>query len=304
MSKSTMLESVKTTLGNIHVDYDNNARQLRGKDTYSKNGERPAEEHTTLKGLATSIKKEGLLTPLLVVRVPEEERKKGAPEFDLVAGFRRMEAMTKVLGWDAATEVDVRIMLPPKKGESENDRECRRIVYNIVENTQRENLHAAELCEAFGELADMGMNGKQIAAATGASQSYVNNLLRLRSSLHSKIYKAFLARSTPKSVRELLELVSLSHDEQWERFTRTGGDDGDAGNGGDGVDGGGSGRGHGPKRPSPKKLEAKLEEARKLARDGYGNIAPAFLDGIIAALAWAYEPGAKDPMLGGAEDEG
>lgn len=129
--------------------------------------------------LATSIRENGLLQPLVVRPAP------GAPDrFELVAGERRFRAVTR-LGWE-----DVPVLVREASDET-------LLVLSLVENLQREALNPMEEAEGYRSLVErFGMSQADIARAVGKDRSTVANLLRLLNLL--------------PSVRKLVEAGELS----------------------------------------------------------------------------------------------
>ncbi len=129
--------------------------------------------------LATSIRENGLLQPLVVRPAP------GAPDrFELVAGERRFRAVTR-LGWE-----DVPVLVREASDET-------LLVLSLVENLQREALNPMEEAEGYRSLVErFGMSQADIARAMGKDRSTVANLLRLL--------------NLPPSVRKLVEAGELS----------------------------------------------------------------------------------------------
>ena len=129
--------------------------------------------------LATSIRENGLLQPLVVRPAP------GALDrFELVAGERRFRAVTR-LGWE-----DVPVLVREASDET-------LLVLALVENLQREALNPIEEAEGYRSLVDrFGMSQADIARAMGKDRSTVANLLRLL--------------NLPPSVRKLVEAGELS----------------------------------------------------------------------------------------------
>ena len=110
--------------------------------------------------LAQSIKEHGLLEPLVV-------RKKGADQFELIAGERRWRACQKA-GLHEALVV-VHEVTPVKAFE-----------LAIIENVQREDLDAIEMAEALGRLvAEHGYTQEKLAERIGKDRSTIANSLRL-----------------------------------------------------------------------------------------------------------------------------
>jgi ParB family chromosome partitioning protein len=117
-----------------------------------------------LDALAQSIREKGILQPLLVRPLPDDEA-----VFELVAGERR---------WRAAQRVgmhEVPVIVRPLA-----DSEVLEIA--LVENLQREDLSALEEAEAYRRLVDeFGRTQVSLAEAVGKSRSHIANTLRLLS---------------------------------------------------------------------------------------------------------------------------
>lgn len=117
-----------------------------------------------LADLATSIRENGLLQPI-VVRPAAVER--GAVRYELVAGERRWRAVTR-LGWKEVPAV-VRTV---------DDRTL--LVLALVENLQRAQLSAIEEAEAYRRLGEeFSLSQQDIAEVVGKDRSTVANALRL-----------------------------------------------------------------------------------------------------------------------------
>ena len=131
-----------------------------------------------LNDLADSIRRNGLLQPILV------RRSVSGRTFQLVAGERRLRAVRQ-LGW---TEVAAHI-------RDVDDRTL--LVLALVENIQREDLGPLEEAMGYAQLRDtFGYSQREIGEAVGKGRSTVANMLRLL--------------GLPASVRRLLEDGDLS----------------------------------------------------------------------------------------------
>ena len=116
-------------------------------------------DESALESLAESIRRHGLLQPLLVRRA--------GGQYELIAGERRLRAATRA-GLDRVPVV-VRETDP---GE--------RLEIALVENVQRENLTALEEAEAYRHLIDAyGLTQEEIASRVGKSRPAITNALRL-----------------------------------------------------------------------------------------------------------------------------
>ncbi len=132
-----------------------------------------------LEELASSIRENGLLQPLVVRPHPES-----ADRFELVAGERRFRALTS-LEWQ-----DVPVVVREADDET-------LLVLALVENLQREALNPLEEAEGYQALADRyDLKHAEIAKAVGKDRSTVANLIRLL--------------ALPPSIRKLVEAGGLS----------------------------------------------------------------------------------------------
>ena len=115
-----------------------------------------------LEALAQSVREKGVLQPLLVRPVEEEEA-----AFELIAGERR---------WRAAQRAGLHQV--PVLVRALGDAETLEIA--LIENLQREDLTSLEEAEAYRRLIDeFGRTQANIAEALGKSRSHVANTLRL-----------------------------------------------------------------------------------------------------------------------------
>ena len=134
-------------------------------------------DEASLRELAESIRRYGLLSPLLV-------RRAGRGEYMLIAGERRLRAL-RMLGRETADAIVLDAV----------DGDCALIA--LIENLQREDLHFLDEAEACRKiLVRQGLTQEQLAAALSKSPSALANLLRLL--------------KLPKSVRALLREKKLS----------------------------------------------------------------------------------------------
>ena len=112
-----------------------------------------------LSELAASIKRHGLLQPLLVVAAPDG--------YQLVAGERRLLA-SRMAG---LRSVPALVRQASEQAGLE---------MALIENLQRTDLNSLEEAEGFRQLSDdFGLSHDQIATLTGRSRSDVTNTLRL-----------------------------------------------------------------------------------------------------------------------------
>jgi ParB family chromosome partitioning protein len=122
-----------------------------------------------LEELADSIRRYGVLQPLVVSRI-EIERPDGglAVEYELIAGERRWRA-SKLAGLAQIPAV-IR----------DGDDSKMKLELAIIENLQREDLNAVDRARAFLRLAEeFSFTHSQIGQKVGKSREYVSNSIRL-----------------------------------------------------------------------------------------------------------------------------
>ena len=112
--------------------------------------------------LASSIKANGVIQPILVQRIGDLYR--------IIAGERRWRAAQRA----GLLKVPVVVRDVPIDGEREL------LQLALIENIQRENLNPVDEAAAYQRLADdFGLTQEQIAAAVGKDRSSVANYVRL-----------------------------------------------------------------------------------------------------------------------------
>lgn len=122
-----------------------------------------------LKELSASIKKYGILQPLLVTKMEEETERGLDVSYELLAGERRWRA-AKMAG------------LPhvPVIVKDNFDENRLKLEVALVENLQREDLNPLEEAEAYARLAnEFKLTQKDIANKVGKSREVVANTVRL-----------------------------------------------------------------------------------------------------------------------------
>ena len=113
-----------------------------------------------LEELASSIKTQGLIQPIIVKKLQQDS-------FEIIAGERRWRA-AQIAGLH---EIDCII-------KDYNDKQTFEIA--LIENIQRENLNVIEEAKAYKKiLEDKKTNNEDIAKIAGKSPSHVSNILRL-----------------------------------------------------------------------------------------------------------------------------
>lgn len=169
------------------------------------NSEQPRRDfsHEEMEDLVMSIKKHGILQPLVVT-----EKADGG--YELIAGERRLRA-SQIAGL-ATVPAIVRSATAQEKLE-----------LALIENIQRQNLNAVEEAFAYQRLMDeFNLTQEQVAEQVGKSRPTVANMVRLLS-LPEVIQKALV--DSKISVGKAKALLSLkSEKEQLEVFASMLGD--------------------------------------------------------------------------------
>jgi len=159
-------------------------------------------DSASLDELAASIREHGLLEPLVV-------RRKGADQFELIAGERR---------WRACQRAGLREALVVVHDVSS----LQAFELAIIENVQREDLDPIELAEALQRLIqEHGYTQEKLAERIGKDRSTIANslrLLRLPEEVRDKVIsgdlseghgRALLSLEDPKRMAELAQRVIL-----------------------------------------------------------------------------------------------
>ena len=110
--------------------------------------------------LTESIKKQGVLSPILV-------RELGLNEFEVIAGERRLRS-SKMAGLKT-----IPCLVDQKKDEDA-------LISALIENLQREDLNPVEEAKGFDRLKrEFGLTQDEVASSTGKARSTIANSLRI-----------------------------------------------------------------------------------------------------------------------------
>lgn len=166
---------------------------------------RSGVDEASVAALAESIRRFGLLSPLLV-------RRRSAGEYELIAGARRLQAL-KNLG---CREADVIVLIA-------YDCDCSLI--SLIENIRREELHFLDEARACHRLLEREqLKQEELAAALSRSPSALANRLRLlklpealqrfirESSLSERHARTLLRLADPE---KQIELARQCAEEKW-----------------------------------------------------------------------------------------
>lgn len=140
-----------------------------------------------IKELASSIKRDGQLQPVGVERMTGKDEGK----FLLIFGFSRFEAICgKAEGSLGRETIRARVFEPMEVKE--------RMLLNLVENMQRENLSHYDIAITANKLRhSFEMSGAAISNKLGKSSSYINNLIRAVCNCSPTILKLWKEENMP-----------------------------------------------------------------------------------------------------------
>jgi ParB family chromosome partitioning protein len=152
-------------------------------------------DDTTIEELADSIRKNGLIQPIVVRRIDNG--------YEIVVGERRYRAAQRA----GLEEIPAIVKTLP---------DDKRFDIALIENLQREDLNPIEEAEAFRSILERDtITQEQLAARVGKSRSYIANMLRILD-LPEEI-KDHVSRGTI-SVGQAKAILSLPDDEERRRI--------------------------------------------------------------------------------------
>lgn len=146
-----------------------------------------------LEELAASIKTYGIIQPLVVSKIREDE-------YELIAGQRRLEA-AKILG---LKEVSVIIRESKEQGKLE---------IALIENLQRKDLNPLEKAKAYQKLQEeFNLSQEEIAKRIGKARATIANTLRLLD-LPEEIKKALIEGRINEGQAKIILSLKNSEDQ-------------------------------------------------------------------------------------------
>lgn len=120
-------------------------------------------DEESLKELASSIEKNGIIQPIVVRKDSSDEG------YEIIAGERRWRA-SKIANLNSA----------PVIIKDLSDKECLEI--SIIENVQRQDINPIEEGEAYRKLiSEFSYTHEELASTLGKSRSYITNMTRMLS---------------------------------------------------------------------------------------------------------------------------
>ncbi len=120
-------------------------------------------DEESLKELASSIEKNGIIQPIVVRKDSNDDG------YEIIAGERRWRA-SKIANLDSA----------PVTIKDLSDKECLEV--SIIENIQRQDINPIEEGEAYKRLIDeFSYTHEELASTIGKSRSHITNMIRMLS---------------------------------------------------------------------------------------------------------------------------
>ncbi len=172
MKRRALGKGLEAIISGTSQDSEDKIIKVRISEVYpNPYQQRKVFDKVKLEELAESIKKSGLIQPIVVYK------KDG--KYFILAGERRWRA-SQILKWEKI----------PVIVKSLNDEEI--LIQSLVENIQREDLNAIEVAEGIKTLIDYSnLKHEEVSKYLGISRSAVTNYLRLLS-LNEKIKSSII----------------------------------------------------------------------------------------------------------------
>lgn len=167
-----------------------------------KDNPRRTFDKKSIKGLAQSIKKDGLIHNLTV-------KPEGSGKYRVVAGQRRFLALQH-LAREGEIERTYKVAIRVDKKATVADLE--RIA--AIENVQREQLDPIDEAEAFAKLLRGGAKVEHVSAETGVSVQTIKRRVAL-ADLAPEVKDAVRQKAVPRSVAEALTLAPAEKQKAW-----------------------------------------------------------------------------------------
>ena len=160
-SKKGLGRGLSSLIGDSNIKTSNNKISI-SSIVPNKNQPRKLFEKDALEDLTNSIKERGIIQPLIVRKLEDQDNK-----YELIAGERR---------WQAAQSAGLN-EVPAVIIEADN---LRSLELAIIENVQRKDLNAIEEAESYNNLIqNFGYDQEKVSKFIGKSRSHIANSLRL-----------------------------------------------------------------------------------------------------------------------------
>ena len=160
-NKKGLGRGLSSLIGDSEIK-NSNEKVLISSITPNKNQPRKLFDKYALEELSSSIKERGIIQPLIVRKLKDQDSK-----YELIAGERR---------WQAAQMAGLH-EVPVVVVEADN---LKSLEFAIIENVQRKDLNSIEEAESYKNLIEnFGYDQEKVAKFIGKSRSHISNSLRL-----------------------------------------------------------------------------------------------------------------------------
>ena len=160
-NKKGLGRGLSSLIGDSEIK-NSNEKVLISSITPNKNQPRKLFDKYALEELSNSIKERGIIQPLIVRKLKDQDSK-----YELIAGERR---------WQAAQMAGLH-EVPVVVVEADN---LKSLEFAIIENVQRKDLNSIEEAESYKNLIEnFGYDQEKVAKFIGKSRSHISNSLRL-----------------------------------------------------------------------------------------------------------------------------
>lgn len=190
VERDVKLPVIQLALDKIKVDEAKNLRRF-------------SPDAKSVEELATDIKENGMINPVLVRRYIPAEGEVTDAEFELVAGYQRMKAVGHLNA--TGNKVD---SVSASLVEVADDDPKRSKILNLKENLRRSEISYIDAAYAVKELQEAGMTAGDVAKEfkkSGAWISYVSKMLTLRPDIQKKIHSGEINFRLAKALPDMTE---------------------------------------------------------------------------------------------------
>lgn len=199
-------------LSEVNVNPSWNVRSGNWTDDEGTPDREGEPSNTGFKGLLESIKAQGQITP---VDVRPSTGKWGKKPYDLVTGYRRFEALSRIAAEAKNKEAFVRAIVKDMTDLEARER-------NLLENTARDDLKGPDLAFGVFDLLQLSNNAatqEEIAKKVNKSQPYIGKLLTIMKDIKPAITKQWRDSKQIVPVNDMYMKVSkVDKDRQQEVF--------------------------------------------------------------------------------------
>ena len=197
MSKKTVQAEVNVELPVISLALD------KIKVDEAKNLRRFNPDAKSVEELATDIRDNGMINPVLVRRYIPAEGEVTDAEYELVAGYQRMRALAHLNTTGSQVESVSASVIEVAQDDAKRSK-----ILNLKENLRRSEISYIDAAYAVKELQEAGMTAGDVAKEfkkSGAWISYISKMLTLRPEIQKKIHTGEVNFRLAKALSDMTE---------------------------------------------------------------------------------------------------